>query len=622
MEFKKKLIFWVLIIQPMSLLWAFDSQNEPFFYKIGFQQNLNSYQWLSKIDYNGTIFGKGVFKISENFNSLLLRLSSDDRKWRDDQSLDLYLLLPYSQFWGLNFSASANNFSDRLSGKVSDIKTNWAKIGLQLQSLSKIEFKSAIGYKFDDRLERTDKGVTYDIQLQTDPMTIKDYDNRFYFLSKGDKYAVRNNNDFTLQYRVKKFFHQESVDSLSVFWTKKRRDNYDLISTDDVFIESLAEENRGLAHHLVYGTQAGIQFSFRTLIHSRRTQVGKYDEKEKLETRSKKEFHSQNEIGLIFQSYNMKLNLAFSFETDNQKNDVPDSLKTKRFSKYFYYISPDFQSSRLSLSTRGNFYLFKSDTLQLNAAISRYRYDTPENNMDDRDEFRLNVNVSETHHFSPVLRLISNCSVNLYHLVYIFGERSANNNWMRIFRIFPQIKYQPGNNISITHHFEILANYVDYDYELGTSASNLKSYVYRRFTFMQLLNAQMANNTYLFLSHKIELEENGKLNWNRWVEYLQTSRENYWIRMNLNYRIKRDFTLSPGFLFLKRIVKQQNFSAFPIGSGDQQGSMVSFGPTLKLTYRPHDMLIFSFEGIRRIVTMRSFPHRFINHFNVNLSWYH
>jgi len=260
--------------------------------------------------------------------------------------------------------------------------------------------------------------------------------------------------------------------------------------------------------------------------------------------------------------------------------------------------------------------------LQFRGSISRYRYDTPENNMDDRDELRMNINISEIHHFSPFLKLISRASVNLYHLVYIFGERSANNNWMRIFRIYPQVIFQPNKNISVSHHVEVLANYVDYDYDFGTSTSDLKSYIFRRFSLTQQVVAKLTRRTSIFINHKLEMEENGKLDWDRWTQFLQTNRENHWVKMHLNYKVQRHLTISPGFLYFKRVEKQQSSFSLPAGIAVQRGGMESFGPVLKLTYNPHQKLNFSFEGMRRAVTMKPSPRQFINHFDVTLTWYH
>ena len=618
---KKYFIIFMFFIQNISSFPAFAGKNDSLFYQVGFKQELNAYQWLSQIFYERPIFGKGVLRIGESFNSSLIRLSRNDRKWKDDQQLNLNLFLPYSKIWGVNFAASANKFSDRLSGIVSDIKTNWSTIGFRLQPRSKIELRSSIGYKYDDRQARIDRGITHNVHFKADSLIIKNYENQFFFLSRGDNYSIRKNTDFELKYQVRKYFQQDAFDSLYVFWTKQRRDNYDISNSDGFNIESLAQENRGFHHFLIYGSPIGIQFRFRTLLNSRVTGVDRYNQDNIDESRSKKDFHSENEIGMLLQRNYMALNFSLSYETDDQKNEIPDSLKAKRFSKRFYYISPDFKSSRLTVSARSNFYLFRSDTLQLSSSISRYRYDTPENNVDDRDEFRWNFMVAEIHNFSPYLKLISNGSVTLNHLVYIYGERSANNNWMRIFRLFPQLVYRPNNKFSITHDLEVYANYVDYDFEFGTSSTDLKSYVFRRFSFTQEIITRMTKRTSIFFSAKIELEENGKLDWDQWTEFLLMSRETYWLRANLTFQAQQHLFISPGICFSKRAEKKQSYLSFPGEFGGTDGTIVSYGPTLKLIYSPHEKMNLSFEGMRRVVTTNSVRKNFFNQFNLLLTWY-
>ncbi len=614
-------IFVMLIIQQSSPLWALVDKNDSLFYQVGFEQELNAYEWLSQIYYNRPVLGNGVLRIGENFNSSLIRLSRDDRKWKDDQQLNINLFIPYSKILGLNFAASANKFSDRLSGIVSDIKTNWTMIGFRLQPWSKSELNSSIGYKYDDRQARLDRGITHNIHFRADSVMIKDYENQFYFLSRGDNYSIRKNNDFELKYQVSKYFQADAFDSLYIFWTKQRRDNYDIISSEGLNIESLEQENRGFQHFLIYGSPFGIQFRFRTLFNSRQTGINRYNMNTVDESRSKKEFQSENEIGVGLKRNYMFLNFSLSYATDDQKNEIPDSLKAKRFSKQFYYISPDFKSSRITLSARSSFYFFRSDTLQLSGSISRFRYDTPENNVDDRDELWWKFIITEMHDFSPYLKLISNGNVTLNHMVYIYGERSANNNWMRIFHLNPQLIYRPNKKFSLVHNLEVYANYVDYDFEFGTSSTKLKSFVFRRFSFNQDINAQMTNRTSLFLSNKIELEENGKLDWDRWTEFLLMNRKTYWLRTNLNFRVTENLFISPGFWFSKRLEKNQSYLTFPGGFSGSSGTIISYGPTLKLIYSPDKKMSLSFEGMRRAVTTNSVQQNFFNHFNLTLTWY-
>ena len=609
----------LILFSSCTLSVALTPQDKDFVYQVGFGQNLNSYKWLTGIQYRRSFLGKGTLEVTENSNSFLIRLGNTDNKWKDDQKLDINLFWRYSPVWKLKFSTAAFKFSDKLSGITSDINTNWAAFGVVYSPFKKIELTSLTGYKYDARLDQVDRGATYFFDIKTtDYIPLKDYYNQFQFLAKGDEYSFRKNNDLELKYKVKKYFQKDTYDSLSVHWTKKRRDNYDRMNPFNIFVQSLDEENRGFLHFLSYAASENIHLKLRTLINNRQTSVSKFKEKYLVEERSKNEFHSENEIGVFFNHHKLELNCSLAYTTNNQKNEVPDSLKSSRFSRYFYYISPDYNSNRLTLSSYGKYHFLKSDTIQLKGAVSLFRYDTPENNMDDRDEFRLNLHLVEVHHFSQQLKFVFNGSVNLYHLVYIFGERSANNNWMRIFRLFPRVVYKPNKKLTISQNIEVLANYVDYDFETGNSSADIKSYVFRRFAISQQLKASVTKRSGIFISYKFEIEENGKLNWDRWTEILLMNRENHWLRANINYKIMNYFSISPGIIFFKRTESKQKKI---MASSSMSRNMLSYGPTLKINYCPHENLDFSFESMRRIIERSGIKNTCINCFNLRLVWY-
>jgi hypothetical protein len=616
-----KYIFFILILS-RSLTIASTPENKHFVYQIGFGQNLNSYQWRTGLYYNRPFLGKGLLEVSENYNTSLIHLSGAENKWKDDQKLNIDLSWAYSPIWKMKLSTSAFLFSDKFSGIASEINTNATSLGVVFSPINFIELKSIAGYKYDHRFDKIDRGATYLFDIKTtESVPIKEYYNNAEFLLKGDNYSFRKNNDAEFRYKIKKYFQQDTYDSLSVFWTKKRRDNYDRLNPFDINVESLEEENRGFSHFLSYGSKGSARLELRTKINSRSTSVGKFEERNLIDERSKTEFHSENEIGIFYKPNKLELNGSLSYVTDEQKNEVPDSLQSSRFSKYFYYISPDYKSSRLTLSSFVKYKISKSDTIQLKGAISLFRYDTPENNMDDRDEFRMNIHLLEIHHFSPRLKFIFNGSVNLYHLVYIFGERSANNNWMRIFRLYPQVVYRPNERFSITQKVEVLANYVDYDFETGTSSYNIRSYVFRRFAISEEVNTIVTKQSGININYKFEIEENGKLNWDNWTETLLMNRKNHWLRFNLNYKFDYNISISPGFIFFKRSENKQN--TFNLGSSlaSQRGDLFSYGPTLKINYALKKNLEFNFEGMRRVIKRSGMDNSYINFINLRLAWY-
>jgi hypothetical protein len=619
----RTLVLLVLIFGSSShCLHAQGDASQRLLYQIGFQQNLNAYQWLSSIQYQQPFWNRGSVGITGHLNSALIDFARNDQKWKEDQRLNFDWTWRFSPKLAARLSVAGFKFSDRLSGLVSDINTNWATAGLVVRPLAALQLVSDWGFKYDERLSRIDRGLTYNIECQTDPLILNDYEQQISLLHRADRYSVRRNSDLDFKYRVRKHFQHDTYDSLAVYWSQKRRDNYDPIELTKSYFESLEDKSSGIQNDLVYGLQPGVQLRFRTVLDSRVTGISKFQQRTKMESRAKREFHSQNEIGLMMRRGKILLDMNLGYETHDQKNEVPDSLRARRFSKYFYYISPDYQSNRLNLAANTRWSIGRSDTLQLSAAVSRYQYDTPETNMDDRDEFRCNLSLAEIHRFSPWLKLMLNGSINLYHLVYIFSERSANNNWMRIFRLYPQIVYQPNPRLSLTQQLEVLANYTDYDFETAASTGDLRSYVFRRLAISNDLNARVTRKSSVLLNYKIELEENGKLDWDRWIEYLLTERQSHWLKLSLQYQFQQNSFISPGVLLLTRRESYQPGLGFALGGREGLGDIRSYGPTLKLSYQPHARLSLFIEAMRRVVLTATVPRRYINHFDVNLTWYH
>jgi hypothetical protein len=129
------------------------------------------------------------------------------------------------------------------------------------------------------------------------------------------------------------------------------------------------------------------------------------------------------------------------------------------------FVAPDNKSYLLGIENFTGWRFQPSDSLAFGTSLSRLQYDTSDtSNFDDRDEFRLDFRLSEWHSFSHRLRMQVDFIASLYHLAYIFGERSADNNWNRIFRIVPKIFFIINSSVICQQNFEVLANYVDYDF--------------------------------------------------------------------------------------------------------------------------------------------------------------
>ena len=161
----------------------------------------------------------------------------------------------------------------------------------------------------------------------------------------------------------------------------------------------------------------------------------------------------------------------------------------------------------------------------------------------------------------------------------------------------------------------------DYDFETTTSSLDVRSYVFRRFAISEEVNAIVTKQSTININYKFEIEENGKLNWDKWTEILLMNRKNHWFRLNLNYKLANNISISPGLIFFKRT--EDKINSFNLGSGlaGQKGDLFSYGPTLKINYALDKNLEFNFEGMRRVINRSGMDKSFINFFNLRLAWY-
>ncbi len=619
--YKIALIFFAI---SCNVIFAqYHQPDEPIFLNnIGFEQNFNIYKWRYGFHYQQQIHQKGLLSIRENFASSLLRIRQNENKWKDDQTLSIGYNYRFSPKWNGTLQSSSLLFSDKLSGIKNDIKTSFGSLGLQYQPLNIVKIESILGYKFDVRYDQTDHGAMYGFNLNTQFINLNEYYNKFDFSARGDDFGSRENRDFNFRYFVNKEFYTDTADSLTLTYSKKRRDNYDRWDANNLYIESLYEDIANIFHTLSYRMSDILKFQIKSDITSRKTQVRKLDSPDATETRAKRDFTSHNEISVRLTTKKLQESIRLSHSIQNHKNEVPDSLKNSPFSFRFSYVSPDFKSSRLTLSNILNISFFKRDTLFSNFAISLFRYDTPEEtNFDDRDELRINASLSEVHYFSPILKLRLNASVNLKHLVFIYGEKSANNNWMRIFRLNPEITYRPDEKFKWFQSYEVLANYVDYDFEEQFNPIDIRSYVYRKFTMLHLINREFNTKMSINLNYKLELEENGKFFWDKWTEILIATRHNHYSKIYIDYELFPGATVALGSVFYKRA---EQYHIIDNSTGSARASLndyISYGPSLAVNYHPHSKLQVTFTGTRRKIDRVNQNSYFISNITMDMSWY-
>ena len=470
------------------------------------------------------------------------------------------------------------------------------------------------GIKEDQRFGQKDKGWNYRIGFEMPHFKLSEYKNQFIANYEGDELNPRKNSTLTVNYFVNRKFHMGTSDSLKLMLNHQRRDYYISASGE---IESREEKSQGAENTLTYQIGRGLNFTFHGRIFSRSLKISTLGSSQMDLKRERNDFNSRGVIRLNLQRPKFRGELFFSYSSEEQKYQLFDSTRPSPFSGSLS-AAPDNQSLYTTLSVKTGWRFLSSDSLIFYSGIQRYRYDTPDpENFDDRDELRFNMEIVEVHKFSPALSLHLLVGLNLFHFVYIYGERSADNNWTRILRFNPYLIYRPSSKLRFYQSAEVLANYVDYDYE--SMFPGIKSFLYRKFQLEESCYVQLTPRSSFYILYRLELDENGKFLWDQWVEQKLVDRESHTLTLSFNYQPWTCITLSPGFSYYSRRGYRYSSTLLNEQQKDLNLHFRNYGPIIKIIYKGN-RLNCTFIGSTIATKTLNIEKKTIARINLRLSW--
>lgn len=149
-----------------------------------------------------------------------------------------------------------------------------------------------------------------------------------------------------------------------------------------------------------------------------------------------------------------------------------------------------------------------ADEMQLNFSYTKYEYSSPDTSQSiDEDDVRFIIDLNYSHRFSRYFLFRLNTNLYLYHQIYIFPNRSANNNWNRIYQLAPSFVHQIGDRFENVYQLKILANYTVYDFE--EILPEVRSYLFRKLIFSDTLRVKVSGGLKIQTFYQLEKEDNG-----------------------------------------------------------------------------------------------------------------
>jgi hypothetical protein len=477
---------------------------EIYFYK----QNI-TWNWQNYFDYQFSNENYGL-EVKDSYLSKLISPSKDINNWRDENNFNGFFYKKISNFqtgiftksWVLSdFQTSATNlFSNHNIG----IKTNY-------YPKSNLTITPYTGYQRAQNRSYVDWGWDVGLESEYDKFVLDDYRGSFETALDYDFYPNRQNSnqEFLLNFETK--FSPITIDSIYTYYKNSNKIFYD--ADGDELINVNIEE-KYLHNYFEYLYSSKSKLALQTILSSKSL----FDDSRSNPTRDVLKF--ENRLNIYYLLGDLELNFGFDTFQETQNNTG---------------LSTD--SDVLQSNIRSNVYykLSQNDQINMKINLTKYQFDTPDSvlNNDDRDELRIVSGIEFIRKFSPVLNFRLEAYINFFHQVYIFKERSANNNWNRIFRLSSDVEYHSSTFKNILKN-EILANYTVYDFEEQFTQS--QSFIFRKYILEDSLSFNILPRLKTGINGRYEFEDKGSFFKAEFAQQILQSTESLFIDFFLRFK--------------------------------------------------------------------------------------
>ncbi len=495
-----------------------------------FDKQLNTYILNSNIFYNND-FGKFSFKVSEDYNSTYIK--SADKSIKDEHFFSMAAAYKLKPYLNVGISALNNILSDNRQIEINQASESNAVLFSQFIPEEKIFISPYLGYTNNRQVGENDYGYLYGMEGLVNQLKISDFDISSQLKLRNEDIAPRKNLDRYFNLFVLNNFDPDVLNSINLKFSQSRRDFYYKAdpATSEYFnvtnnIQNRVETNYFLQDKLNYNNlfenvsmnlSGGV--NLRSIDRNTRYRSAivatspSFDTKSIFDTRID-ELRIDLESIINYRTESFNSALRFNYSERDEKH------VTKNFpgiDKIFFDERSDQEnqknnnSIRASLSWSGNVLFSRDDKLSFSFFQNKLRYDTPSPvNFDDRDEILSIIRLKYSRMLTPFFEAFVSAEGTLNHIVYIFSEKSSNNNINRVIKMTAGGNYY-GRNFASLNNFEVSANYTVYDFE--DINPTYRSFSFRQYTATDSSSIKFNEKFGLSFFGYIKLSEQGDLNW-------------------------------------------------------------------------------------------------------------
>lgn len=497
--------------QPNVLSTSLDKQLNTF--------NLNSRFLLSQS------FNNLSLKLSENYNSTFIR--SVEKNIRDEQLMKL--TGSYNLNRNFNFGASVGSsiLSDSRKIEINQASISEVSLFTQIKQDSTILIAPYFGYMNNRQIGEKDNGNSYGIEGIINNINLSDLLLFSEAKFRNEDISPRKN---TLRYfdvGLINYFNPSVSNNFRVYYYQNRKDfyyaadsitsrQYDVVNNIQSRIETGYYFEDKLQHSNfldLFNLNLRGAVNWRSIDRDTRYIPTQINSSSYFDTKiNQLKFEVESSAGYSSKIFNgiVRINYSEQDEKHLTKN-LPG------VNPIFYDQRSNLESSknnnavRISAAFLGGFNFSDKDNLTFSFLQNKLRYDTPsQDNYDDRDELLSIIRLRYTHQLTPFFQAFANIEGTLSHTVYIFSEKSSNNNINRVLNFETGGIYR-GKKLTSLNTFEVSANYTVYDFE--DINPTFKSFSFRQYTANDSTVFQITKNLAFAQIGYVKLSEQGDLNW-------------------------------------------------------------------------------------------------------------
>lgn len=514
-------------------------------FALSYNQDNNIYFWKGNAQFSRQ-FGGGFLKVDNSFDINRITTTGTKDKWKDINRFNAEYTRPVTGNISTVVKAQSSYLTDRQTGFLNNISENSLTASLPILFRENILVSPIAGFKWDKRIDTPDHGLVYGADLTMRNLRLGEYYSQVRGNYLQESLDERNNHNRSISLTIHRQFSEMAHDTLKFNAGDIRRDYYTSAAGE---LESRNENVKRVLNDLYYQMSSWGRMKIHSDFQLNSIDILSLRRESGSQRRTRNDTHVKTDIEMDVQFGSQTGKLFFRY--DRTEQNYENLSENGQVWGSVPFDIPDNTGTKVEIGGTFEGMVASSQRYRFETYVENFRFDTPsDENYDDHDEFRIGYKAEYAYALNERLTVSVNSLVSLHHLVYIFKERSADNNWNRVFQAGSRVDYTRASGFRISGNYSVLANYVDYDFD--NVFVQHRSFVFRKFSLDHSAVVPVSIKGSLKLNFRLDLEENGQLSWRDFLQNVLLDREVIYGSVKYDYKWSKHLTLTPGYMLFRR----------------------------------------------------------------------